>query len=196
MFSLLRGCALIFAVSCAIPQVMAEDTVRIDVTATIAEHCGISRDASSVDSIVPDLDKAQLLRFPFKIDCNTPFAIGVSSQNGALRRRENNVDAMRDIDGQLSDGFSSEKAYSVSLVVATDGAQMLSENCTSRSLTGRGGKCEFYGREAGTGMSSGRRTAIRREGAMIVSWVGGEDSVRRAAGTYQDTLTVVVGPRT
>ena len=86
MFSLLRGCALIFAVSCAVPQVMAEDTVRIDVTATIAEHCGISRDASSVDSIVPDLDKAQLLRFPFKIDCNTPFAIGVRFRGQSLTR--------------------------------------------------------------------------------------------------------------
>lgn len=196
MFSFLRGpVALAIYVASTLSPALADDAIRIDVTAKIAEHCGISRDTSAADSIVPDLDKAQQLRFPFKIDCNTPFAIGVSSQNGALRLLGNGADAARGDNGQLPDGFSGEKAYSVSLIVTTDGSQMVSEACSSRMLTGRNGKCEFYGREAGSGLSSGRRTAIRREGAMLVSWTGGEDAVRRAAGAYQDILTVVVGPR-
>lgn len=175
---------------------MADDSIRIDITATIVERCGISRDASAADASAPDMDKAQQLRFPFKIDCNTPFAIGVSSQNGALRLSESDSAARSAVDGRSADGFANEKAYDVALNVETDGAPMQSDACSSRTLTGKGGKCAFYGTESGSGLSSGKRTAINRQGALTVSWKAGDDGVRRAAGSYRDTLTVVVGPRT
>lgn len=185
--------ALAALVICCAAPAFAKDSISIDVTASIAQRCGVSDVPSGAAATTPDLDHAQNLSFGFNIDCNTPFAIGVSSQNGALVLQDGR-DARS---SETSDGFSREKEYSVALAVETDGAPLNSDFCSSAELTGKGkGKsCEFYGREAGTGMSSGRRTAIRRNGSVVVRWNASDRGARRAAGTYQDTLTVVVGPR-
>ena len=175
--------ASLFAVSAH-----AADTVTIDVAATVAERCGIA--AGELPRTIPDLDEATTLRFEFRLDCNTPFRLGVSTANGALV-----LDGVRAIGGN-DDGFSRRKDYSVALDMNTDGDAIRTEDCAASALVSIAGNCRFYGREPGEGMSSGRRTAIRRDGAIVVKWnAGAYDTPRRAAGTYRDTITVVVGVR-
>lgn len=168
----------------------AEDALSIEVTASVTERCGISSDSSSAIAATPDLDVATTLRFGFRLDCNAPFRIGVSSRNGALL-----LDAQSNSENG-EDGFSRRKDYDVALDVATDGDPIRTEECAASALTSIGGGCDFYGRDPGEGTSSGQRTAIDRSGAVIVKWQGGGDQTpRRAAGIYRDTITVVVGVR-
>jgi len=170
----------------------SSESLSIDVTARIAERCGISAKRSIDTSKVPDLDTAQVLRFDFNIDCNTPFKIGMSSQNGALR-----LVGAEGNDPVAPDGFSVEKAYRVGLRVDTDADPLAPYTCSSRDLTNAAGNCPFYGSRPGQGLSSGKRTAIDREGTITVSWPAIDDTGRRrAAGEYRDTITVVVGART
>lgn len=165
------------------------DAITIDVTARVAERCGIVAGSEQGSSSVPDLATAQTLTFGFTVDCNTPFRIGVSSQNGALR--------LTGAPGaRTDDGFSTEKEYRVGLHLETDGAPLDPEVCGSRALADSTGDCAFFGATAGSGLSSGQSTAIGRRGTLTARWqadAGGE--VRRVAGTYGDTLTVVIGVR-
>lgn len=190
--------AAILAVGLLMPvrAFAADDAqVKIDVTATVSERCGISRDAEGAPAVVPNLETAQSMRFGFDIDCNTPFVIGVSSENGALVLTSDAKPTTPQLASSvLDDGFASRKLYDVALAIDTDGDSIKTDTCSSADLTG-GGRCAFYGREAGSGQSSGKRTAIRRKGAVLVSWQANDGKARRAAGLYRDTLTIVVGPR-
>lgn len=186
MAALAAAVALLAAPAAAANDV---DTVTIDVTARVAERCGIVAGSETAPTTVPDMTTAQTLTYGFNIDCNTPFRIGVSSQNGALRL----TGAAGDRTG---DGFSTEKDYRVGLHVETDGAPLDPEACSSRALVDGTGDCAFFGATAGSGLSSDERTAISRHGTITARWAadrGGE--VRRVAGTYQDILTVVIGVR-
>jgi spore coat protein U-like protein len=182
--------------SAACAQAASSAHVDIELRATVAERCGIARTGSD-PAAMPDLDTAQSLRFAFQVDCNTPFAIAVSSANGALRMQQNGGPISTGPgDARTPDGFAADKSYQVALSLDTDAGSISSQPCNSRDLTNSGGKCAFYGTVPGTGLSSGGRTAMGRDGALTVSWKSGdENGVRHAAGTYQDTLTVVVGPR-
>jgi spore coat protein U-like protein len=165
------------------------DSLSIAVTATIAPKCGIGPSGAAAGS-VPDLEQAQTLNFDFKLDCNSPFAIGVSSQHGALRLKSTqNLNA-----GTDSQGFSLEKEYQVALSVQTDAGSLEGGSCGSKALKDGTGSCSFYGVSPGSGLSSGQRTAIDRTGTITVSWPASSGSdPRRAAGEYQDTITIVVG---
>ncbi len=168
------------------------DQLRIEITARIAERCGISPGEGG-SNVSGNLENNETLTINFDIDCNTPFRIGVSSENGGLRlataqRGDTNTDAQ---------GFSIMKRYQVGLQVQTDGGLLDGGTCRSDELTSREGRCNFYGDRPGRGLSSGRRTAIDRTGTLTVSWNAQDgEGRRRVAGNYQDTLTIVVGPRT
>lgn len=186
------ACLLLAAAPALATDNSGSDPLRIEITARIAERCGISPGEGGT-SAEGNLEASETLTLNFDIDCNTPFRIGVSSENGGLRlasanERDDNVDAQ---------GFSILKRYRVGLEVETDNGTLDGGTCRSDELTSREGDCEFYGDRPGRGLSSGRRTAIDRTGTLTVSWNAGDgDNRRRAAGRYQDTLTVVVGPRT
>ncbi|MBX3561922.1 MAG: hypothetical protein KF780_08930 [Sphingomonas sp.] len=168
------------------------DPLRIEISARIAERCGLSA-VNGQARAQGRLDQTESLQLAFNVDCNSPFRIGVNSAHGAMRLATANP---RDsgTDGQ---GFSIEKGYDVALLVATDNGAIDGGTCHSSALTGRDGRCRFYGARPGQGISSGRDIAIGRTGSLTVSWRGGDDGgPRRAAGNYQDFLTVVIGPRT
>lgn len=166
------------------------DTITIDVKAKIEERCGIAANGPTSSASTPNLEAATTLNFGFKLNCNVPFAIGVSSENGALRLST----ATGNTDN--ANGFSVEKPYNVKLRVDTDGQPMTPDQCSSDALVRNSGGCAFFGKTPGQGLRSGQRTAINREGSIEVSWPSDASSgQRRAAGIYQDTLTVVVGVR-
>ena len=189
---------LALAVACALfsgtasAKTPTTDTLKIDVTASISERCGVQ----ALGPRVKDggrIDRATVLAFNFKLDCNMPFKIGVAAQNGALRLVSQN-NAQSD-----PAGFSVMKKYNVGLSFMTDQDGLIDAgDCASEKLNASDPTCKFYGAQPGMGFSPGRQTtAIGREGALTISW-DGEDAepVRHAAGAYQETLTIVVAPRT
>lgn len=178
------------------------DTLKIRIEASIAERCGIAA-LGSKDKDGGRIDQPSTVSFNFSLDCNTPFRIGVSAEQGALALVEAGGDgqAGRAVNaGRLTaEGFATRKAYIASLQFATDQDGMVDAgDCDSNDLTVRKGDCQFFGNRPGSGFSPGRKsTAIGREGSLTVRWRGEEDqSVRLAAGDYKETLTIVVGPRT
>lgn len=193
---------------CAIPgaaAAKAPDTnvLKIHVEASIAERCGIAA-LGSDDKDGGRIDRSSTVAFNFKLDCNTPFRIGVSADQGALAMVQGDggdpqLGRGGNPNGFTAEGFATRKSYVASLRFNTDQDGLIDAGeCASEDLTSRKGDCDFYGNRPGSGFSPGRKTtAIGREGSLTVSWRGEEaESIRLAAGTYQETLTVVVGPRT
>lgn len=160
--------------------------IEIDVAGTIPVRCGSAQPQTfPVDP--GDLNQAGSLEFPFDVDCNAPFVVGVASTNGA---RVGGQD-----DGS---GFAFRKTYSVGLSVETDAGQLTTPDCLSSALAMEApvGDCAFRGVLPGEGLSSGEATAIRRSGRLTVDWTAGGDGRRLASGRFQDTLTITLGART
>jgi hypothetical protein len=168
------------------------DSLKIDIEASIGERCGISalgarsRDAGGIDI-------ANSVSFNFVLDCNTPFRIGVAAQNGAMQ--------LVSTAGASTNfgGFATRKAFVAGLVFNTDQDGLVDAGeCDSDKLSAAQADCGFYGAQSGRGFSAGRHsTAIGTEGSLTVRWSGSErDQARLAAGTYEEILTIVVGPRT
>ncbi len=170
----------------------AGDVLTIDVSASIAQRCGVEAHGQRSND-TGRIDRATSISFNFRLDCNTPFRIGVSAQNGALTLASANG-AIRD-----AAGFQLSKKYTVGLSFLTDQNGLVDVgSCSSDSLGPTGSACQFFGAQPGQGYSPGRQvTAIGRDGSLQVSWSGEDNEpVRHAAGEYQDALTIVVGPRT
>jgi hypothetical protein len=168
------------------------DSLKIDIEASIGDRCGIAalgakaKDAGRVDT-------ANSVSFNFRLDCNTPFRIGVAAQNGAMQLVSTEAASTDFV------GFATRKAYIAALAFNTDQDGLVDAGeCDSAKLRATGADCAFYGAEPGKGFSAGRRsTAIGTEGSLTVRWPGSEgDTARLVAGTYEETLTIVVGPRT
>ena len=169
----------------------ASDTLQIEIAATVVDRCGLSAGANPT-SAQGNLEQAETLSFNFDLDCNTPFAVGVSSEHGGLRLTTATGSALTD-----DTGFGVQKAYKVALSVNTDSGTLDGGNCMSDQLTSSAGNCAFYGTTPGSGLSSGQKTAVGQAGTLTVSWNSDEGAARRhAAGLYKDTLTIVVGPKT
>lgn len=180
------------ATSAAQAKPPSGDVLRIDIAASIGQRCGIvATGANAYDG--GRVDEATRVAFAFSLDCNTPFKIGVAAQNGALQLIGSNAAS------QPKNAFSVRKPYVAGLRFDTDLAGMISAGeCASAALLASDASCAFYGTEPGSGLHSGRRnTAIGRQGELTVSWQGADaESVRLAAGSYQEILTIVVAPST
>lgn len=162
----------------------AGSVLKLDLHAELAQRCGITRNGA--DPTSANLDQATVLRFGFLLDCNAPFRIGVSAQNGALAW----------IGGaRADDGFAYSRDYAVSLDFETSGGAIHADSCGAEELLTQG-RCAFFGRNPGEGLSSGGDIAAGQTGALVISWpADGGGRPRRAAGVYQDTITIVVGVR-
>jgi hypothetical protein len=192
-----RATALAFLAATAFPASASADppvgsSLRIAVEASISQRCGIAAlGPNSNDS--GRIDEPTRIAFNFSLDCNTPFKIGVSAQNGALQLTGNAPAQL------VTGGFASRKSYVAGLQFGTDQAGTVTAGeCDSVSLMAASAACRFYGAEPGSGLFSGRdTTAIGREGQLTISWRGDDaEAVRLAAGTYQEILTIIVAPST
>jgi hypothetical protein len=182
----------VMASGAALAKPPVGDSLKIDIEASIGERCGISAlGAKSKDA--GRIDTANSVSFNFKLDCNTPFRIGVAAQNGAMQ--------LVSSEGASTEfgGFATRKSYVAGLAFNTDQDGLVDAGeCDSAKLSAAQADCDFYGAQPGKGFSAGRRsTAIGTEGSLTVRWSGSEgDTARLVAGTYEETLTIVVGPRT
>ena len=171
----------------ASPAFGQADAIIIDVNADIAPRCGFIGTSPLSATAPRDLENAAQLRFRLKLDCNTPFSLGVTAANGALL----NQDALND-----GSGFAFAKTYYLSVGIDTDRGVIASERCASSELV-TAGTCSFASTVAGEGLSSRNGIAIDRDATLQVEWPDQRELTRRLApGRYRDTLTLVVGPRT
>lgn len=165
------------------------DTVKVEVSATVPPRCGFKQPPASMTS-APSIETAQSIALDFILDCNAPFAIGVQSSNGALA-----FQGTRD-----NSGFAFEKDYRVALSMATTVGEVSAPPCEAARLTAttpQAERCHIHSSTPGQGgLSSGEGFAVNEAGRVTVSWGSREGGQPRpAAGTYQDTLTIVLGVR-
>ncbi|TCM20662.1 hypothetical protein EDF56_102325 [Novosphingobium sp. PhB165] len=162
------------------------DSVSIDVVASIKERCGFAAGGPVSYNAPRDLESAADFSFAVGLDCNTPYALGVTSQRGALT----NLDASDD-----GSGFAFSKSYRVSISLETDKGMVRSERCGSGDLID-GGRCSFASPVPGNGLKSGPGISIGRNAVVKIDWPAQSTAQPRlAAGHYKDTLILVVGPR-
>ena len=176
-------CGLAAATSAA-----AQDaSVEITVAAVIPERCGFARSAPPLlRSVVPDLEAAQTLSFALPLDCNTPFAVGVVADRGALTNDTSRPDGS---------GYAFSKVYGVRLVLETSEGSVQSGLCASTDIVA-GGTCDFATGQPGRGLSSGDGIAAPGGVTLTIDWPDQSAAPQRlAAGDYSDTITVVVGAR-
>ena len=188
--------ALMFAISVAASTQSHAETehVRLDITASIAPRCGLV-DLTNVQLPRADVTVAASMDVPFKVDCNQPFVIRITSGNGGLRL----------IGEGNSFGFVTFKPYDVKLDLGLSNEPNISRTCASAALNtataasageGMGMGCDFFGTAVRSGLSSGNAIAAgdAAPSNLKISWRGGSQG-RMLAGSYQDTLTIVVEPR-
>ena len=176
----------ILATLCTATAHARSDSVDIDIAATIRARCGFHAGTPASVDAPRDLETAAHLSVAVGLDCNTPYAIGVTSEHGALI----NTDASDD-----GSGYAFRKRYNVSVALETDRGMVRSEPCNSDALVA-GGDCSFASSVSGRGFGSGRGISVGRNAIITVDWPSQTALPRRlAAGRYQDTLILVVGPR-
>jgi len=175
--------ALIWALSCAAvatdaPPVIVGQPVSLtlDLTGTVQSRCGFAA-APAQDTTLSAVDTAGQIALPFKLDCNAPFAVKISSVNGAL----SHVGAV-----SAPPTFATSLDYIVALSVNTD-LVPVSGRCAASTLSSQA--CSFA-----AGLSSGDGVGIGTDGALIVTWT--PPAQKLVAGSYQDSLTVTVEVRT
>ena len=74
-----------------------EGRIQIDVSAQVRGHCGISGNLTK-QTEVARIDQSATLTFPFKINCNAPFAIGANSRHGGLLKIDGDADKAKGFD--------------------------------------------------------------------------------------------------
>lgn len=180
------GSGLLAALLIIQPAQAATDSVAIDVVARIKERCGFASSGPTNITAPRDLESAANFSLAVGLDCNTPYALGVTSQRGALT----NIDANDD-----GSGFSFSKRYRVSVMLETDKGAVRSAPCTSNEMAD-GGRCAFASLVPGRGLKSGAGISVGRNAVISIDWAAQAlAQPRLAAGRYKDTLILVVGPR-
>ena len=155
-------------------------TLTVDVTGEVAGRCGFSTPPAD-QPVLGDLATAGSLTLNFAVDCNTPFRVRAVSANGGLKTSS-----------ATGDGFTNLLDYSLRLQLGTD-AGGLDATCNADALVSAAGGCPYYGAAAGEGLSSGQGVSLNSSGALKFDWTTAPR--RLVAGTYSDTVTIVVEAR-
>lgn len=178
--------ALAAGLAVSTPVAAQDSSVDILVSGAIPERCGFARLAPAQRSITPDLETAQTLSFSMPLDCNTPFAVGVTAERGALTNITSRPDGS---------GYAFSKVYGVRMTLDTSAGAVQSARCASTEIVA-GGSCAFASDQPGRGLGSGGGIAAPGGVTLTIDWPDQAGLSRRlAAGDYSDTITVVVGAR-
>ncbi len=163
-----------------------EGSLKVELVTQVPARCGFVAGSLIGQSATPDLERAARFDIRVKLNCNTPYSFGILAEQGKLTNR----DAVPD-----RSGYAFAKPYRVSVALDTDRGGVKSDFCRSTELVS-GGHCAFAADAPGAGLSSRRGISINRDAILTVEWADQATMPSRlAAGRYQDTLTMVIGPR-
>jgi hypothetical protein len=161
--------------------------ITLDLTGRVPAHCGFkSQPASSVE--VGDLTRSGSVAIPFRLDCNSNFAVKISSANGGLRPASEGRQPHR----PAPSGFVDNLAYDLDLNVDTDKGPV-ADHCKASELASGDG-CRAAGGGHFRGLTSEGGVAIDRQGGLVLNWAAPAGHL--VAGRYEDTITVTVEART
>jgi hypothetical protein len=189
--------AAVFAILAPTAVVAGDrDQASVAIEARIAPRCQLSA-TDRGDGNDLRIDRAARFSLGFLLDCNTPFRIGMASANGGLRLE--GAAAGND----AADGFARLKPYRLALRFDTDSQPNFDAgSCAASQILASSAACAFFAARPGEGISPGERvTAINQPGQIQIEWqaedAGAEGiAARLAAGSFSDTITLVIGPRT
>lgn len=168
------------------PSLAHSGPIEVELAAEIPPRCGFAEGNVRAPSGTADLEKQGRLTLRLRLDCNTPYAIGVVAEAGALT----NLDALPD-----GSGYAFSKQYALTLQLDTDQGKRTSSECTSPDLVA-GGACPFASSAPGSGFSSGEGISVNRDATLLIEWPDQRMLRNRlAAGRYRDTVTLVIGAR-
>ena len=166
------------------PNVIGASTVlKLSLVGRIRSHCGFAAMPPSSANL-NDLSQGGSLELDFKLDCNSGFAVGISSSNGGLKRVTGGEDVH-------INGFATSLDYDVGLAYQTD-LGTVSSHCPASSLAAGSPTCAFYGAGVSQGLSSRDGVAVGAPGSLTLTWQP-PSHARLVAGNYKDTLTITVG---
>jgi hypothetical protein len=184
----LAAATLLIALAGGAGSAAAQDgSVEIEVSAVIPERCGFAPSTPPLLRSAPtDLEAAQTFSVALPLDCNTPFAVGLVAERGALTNTTGTPD---------QSGYAFAKTYGVRVTLDTSVGSIQSARCLSSDVVA-GGTCEFATSMPGRGLESGQGIATPGEVTLTIDWPDQSTLTQRlAAGDYSDTITVVVGAR-
>ncbi len=185
--ALVAAITLIAVVGGAGSAAAQDGSVEVEISAVIPERCGFAPSAVPLLRSAPaDVEVAQTFSVALPLDCNTPFAVGLVAERGALTNTTSAPD---------QSGYAFSKTYGVRVTLDTSAGAVQSERCLSSDVVA-GGTCDFATSIPGQGLESGQGIATPGAVTLTIDWPDQSALTQRlAAGDYSDTITVVVGAR-
>lgn len=166
------------------PNVIGTSTVlKLSLIGHIRSHCGFAAMPPSAANL-DDLTQHGSLELDFSLDCNSGFAVKVSSANGGLKR----VTAGNDV---RINGFATSLDYDIGLAYQTD-LGTVSGHCPASSLVAGSQTCTFNNAQTARGRSGCGGVAQDMPGSLTLTWQP-PSHTRLIAGNYKDTITITVG---
>jgi hypothetical protein len=166
------------------PNVIGTSTVlKLSLIGHIRSHCGFAAMPPSAANL-DDLTQHGSLELDFSLDCNSGFAVKVSSANGGLKR----VTVGNDV---RVNGFATSLDYDIGLAYQTD-LGTVSGHCPASSLVAGSQTCTFNNAQTARGRSGCGGVAQNMPGSLTLTWQP-PSHTRLIAGNYKDTITITVG---
>jgi hypothetical protein len=166
------------------PNVIGTSTVlKLSLVGHIRSHCGFAAMPPSAANL-NDLTQGGSLKLDFKLDCNSDFAVRVSSTNGGLRWVTTGGDVH-------VNGFATSLDYDIGLAYQTD-LGTVSGHCPASGLVAGSQTCTFNDAQTAQGHASCGGIAQNMPGSLTLTWQP-PSHARLVAGNYKDTITITVG---
>jgi hypothetical protein len=166
------------------PNVIGTSTVlKLSLVGHIRSHCGFAAMPPSAANL-NDLTQGGSLKLDFKLDCNSDFAVRVSSTNGGLKWVTTGGDVH-------VNGFATSLDYDIGLAYQTD-LGTVSGHCPASGLVAGSQTCTFNDAQTAQGHASCGGVAQNMPGSLTLTWQP-PSHARLVAGNYKDTITITVG---
>ena len=151
---------------------IAGDTVALTLSGRIEQQCSVAFAQPSLD--LRDLTEHRSASTGFDLNCNSPFSLRLSSEQGGLKSAHN---------GATVGEFADMLGYAATLSLPLDnGAILRTEDCRSEDLLA-GAACAQ--------LLSGGQTALGKRAELDITW---RESARPLiAGEYADVVRVTLG---
>ena len=160
--------------ACLIPTPVRADVVMVTARGTIQSSCALSAQTGFGSA---NLDADGSVNATALVDCNTPFKVSATSQNGAMKSATT-----------PPSGFANSLPYTLSVSVPLDSGSTVNASCGSATLVTGATSCALSPASP-TGLSSGSGVASSKVSNLTLQWTI-PTVTRLVAGSYSDVVTI------